>query len=444
MEARDLIVTPIVIVLVYAMAYLLRPKFTDEFNKRFFLPALTVKIIGALSLGFIYQFYYSGGDTYNYHTHGSRHVWEAFFDSPEKGIKLFFSNGQDETGIYKYSSRIPFFRDASSFTVIRISSFFDLITFSAYSATAVLFGVVSFIGGWMLFLTFYKDRKHLAGLIALSTLFIPSVFFWGSGLLKDTITLSFLGIATYFIWEIVSEKKFNFMHVVLMLLSLYVIYSIKKYILLCYVPAILIMVYARGLASLKNIFLKMLILPFMVIVIISSLYFSLDQISKDDPRYNLQQLGNTAKVTAYDIAFQTGKDAGSTYVLGQLDGTFGSLIQWAPESINVSLFRPYLWEVNNPLMFMSALESAVFLLLTIFVIIKRRFLLFNALTNPDVLFCLVFSVTFAFAVGVSTYNFGTLSRYKIPLLPFYLLALVFIYDHSNNERNVALLERTEY
>ena len=31
--------------------------------------------------------------------------------------------------------------------------------------------------------------------------------------------------------------------------------------------------------------------------------------------------------------------------------------------------------------------------------------------------------TLAFAVGVSTFNFGTLSRYKIPMEPFYLLGI---------------------
>lgn len=165
----------------YAAAYFFRPFVTDEVNRRYFLPGLTVKIIGALALGFVYQFYYEGGDTYNYHTHGSRHVWEAFWDSPTAGLKLLFSDGKDHIGIYKYSSRIPFFGDPSSYAVIRIASVFDLITFSAYSATAVCFGAMSFTGGWMLFLTFYEGRRELAGLIALATLFVPSVFFLGIG-----------------------------------------------------------------------------------------------------------------------------------------------------------------------------------------------------------------------------------------------------------------------
>ena len=49
-----------------------------------------------------------------------------------------------------------------------------------------------------------------------------------------------------------------------------------------------------------------------------------------------------------------------------------------------------------------------------------------------------FALTIAFAVGVSTYNFGTLSRYKILALPFYICALVLAleaYKSANRGTN---------
>lgn len=427
----------------YAIAYVVRPWVTDDVTRRYFFPALTVRILGALAVGFIYQFYYTGGDTYNYHTHGSRHVWEAFWDSPAAGLKLLLSDGRDQIGIYPYSSQIPFFRDASSYNVIRIAAIFDLITFSAYSGTAVCFGAMSFAGGWMLFLAFYEHRKHLVGWIAFATLFVPSVFFWGSGLLKDTITLTCLGVATYFTWKMVLKRNPKVLYIIFVVVALYIIYSVKKYILLSYLPAILLMISARGFATFQNGLIKLLILPFLAVVVAICLYFVVDQVGKDDARYNLRQLGNTAKITAYDIAFQTGRDAGSTYVLGELDGTFASLIRLAPEAVNASLFRPYLWEVSNPLMLMSALESFAILLCTLVVLFKSRLRLLSSLSNPDIIFCLTFSIIFAFAVGVSTYNFGTLSRYRIPMVPFYLLALIFVYDQVNRDRKRDEFDRTE-
>jgi len=442
LELRDFIVTPIVILIVYTVAYILRSRITNEITRPYFFPALTAKILGALALGFIYQFYYDGGDTYNFHSYGSRHVWEAFMENPATGFKLLFSDGSSEIGIYKYSSLIPFFHDRSSFMVIRVASVFDLLTFSSYSATAVLFAVVSFIGMWMLFIAFYEVRPDLHKVIAFATLFIPSVVFWGSGLLKDTLTLAGLGIATLLIKRIFLDRRLNIFSILLLLLCFYVIFSIKKYILLTYLPAVLIWVYATNLSKVRSMAFKIMMLPFVAIVTVVSGYFAIDQVGKDDSRYALDQLGNTARITAYDIAYQTGFDAGSTYTLGELDGSFGSLIRLGPQAINVSLFRPYIWEARNPLMLMSALESFVLLSLTLYVMFKRGSTFFAALTNPHIIFCLAFSITFAFAVGVSTFNFGSLSRYKIPLLPFYTLALILIY-YEKSDRNEEEFESTE-
>lgn len=442
MELRDFIVTPIVILIVYTVAYILRSRVTNDITRPYFFPALTAKIFGALALGFIYQFYYGGGDTYNFHSYGSRHVWEAFMENPATGFKLLFSDGTSEVGIYKYSSLIPFFRDRSSFMVIRVASVFDLLTFSSYSATAVLFAVISFIGVWMLFIAFYEIRPELHKLIAFATLFIPSVVFWGSGLLKDTLTLAGLGIATLLIKRTFLDRRLSIFSVLLLLLCFYVIFSIKKYILLTYLPAVLIWVYATNLSKVRSMAFKIMMLPFVAIITVVSGYFAIDQVGKDDSRYALDQLGNTARITAYDIAYQTGFDAGSTYTLGELDGSFGSLVKLGPQAINVSLFRPYIWEARNPLMLMSALEALMLLSFTVYVMFKRGSTFFAALTNPHIIFCLVFSITFAFAVGVSTFNFGSLSRYKIPLLPFYTVALIFIY-YENKDKNVAELGSTE-
>jgi hypothetical protein len=443
-ESRDLIVTPILLILVYVVAYLVRPWATDGINRKYFIPGLTFRIVGAIALGIVYQFYYHGGDTYNFHTHGSRHIWEAFWDSPDKGIKIFFFDGADEIGIYDYSSRIYFLRDKSSFALIRIAAFFDLFTFSTYSATAICFAVISFIGSWLLFLTFYKERTEAHRGIAFATLFVPSVCFWGSGVLKDTITLAALSVATFFIGRIFIEKKVRAFGIFWLFFSLYMLYSIKLYILLCFLPAAFLWLLARHLITLGSRMLQIIVLPFLLIITFVLGYYTVIQIGKEDQRYNISSIGETARVTAYDIAFQTGREAGSTYTLGELDGSIGTLVQLAPQAINVSLFRPYLWEVKNPLMLMSALESVCILILTLYFIFTGFRYVPGGLTDPNVIFCLIFSLTFAFAVGVSTYNFGTLSRYKIPLVPFYLIALVFLYDYSNKARKLSAFELTEY
>ena len=172
-------------------------------------------------------------------------------------------------------------------------------------------------------------------------------------------------------------------------------------------------------------------------------YFALLKAGEDNAKYSLKNVAKTAQITAYDIGFYTGRDAGSGYSPGELDGTFSSMIKLGPQAINVSLFRPYVWEVRNPLMLLSALESLMLFFLCVYIVIKRRVEIFLALTNFNVLFALIFSITFAFAVGVSTFNFGTLVRYKIPLLPFFLVALILILNYSKSDKKLSELDPTE-
>ena len=443
MEARDLIVTPILLIVIAILAYIIRPRVTDSVTRVYFFPALAVKIFGALCLGFIYQFYYNGGDTFNYHTHGSRHVWEAFMDSPVKGIRLLMNDGSNYNDVYRYASKILFFSDPQSYAIVKIAAVFDLLTFSSYSSTAILFAVVSFVGLWMFFLTFYEQYPSLHRWLAIASFFIPSVFFWGSGLLKDTVTLGCLGVATYQVYRIFAKKNFGIRHVFLLAISLYGMYSIKIYIVLTFLPAVIVWVFLVNLDAIRSPVLKIMLAPFMISCAIVLGYFAMVKAGEDSAKYSLQNVAMTAKITAYDIGFYTGRDAGSGYSLGELDGTFGSMIRLSPQAINVSLFRPYLWEVKNPLMLLSAFESFLLLLLCVYIIVKKNVRLFASINNPNILFALIFSISFAFAVGVSTFNFGTLVRYKIPLLPFFLVALILILHHSKSDKKLAELDSTE-
>lgn len=408
---------------------------------RYFFPALTVKILGAIALGFIYQFYYTGGDTYNFHTYGSRQVWLAFTESPQDAFKILFGS-TDQIGLYKYTSKILFYHDPRSFFVIRIASIFDLITFSSYSGTAVLFSLWSFAGSWALFKTFYRRYPQLHFYLAICALFIPSVVFWGSGILKDTLVLGALGIATYCIDLVVFQRKFR-VHVILILLfTLYVVFSVKQFILQAFLPSVILWIVYRKIMNSPSVVVRIMIFPFVIVAGAFLSYWMIVKVGENDARYAVDNIARTVQITAYDIGFYTGRDAGSRYSLGDLDGTFENMLTKFPQAINVSLFRPYLWEVRNLLMLFSALEGTVLLVVAFYILFSVRLKIFPILNDPDIVFALVFSLIIAFAVGITSYNFGTLARYRIPMLPYFTISLVLLY-FRNKERKLARLEVTE-
>ncbi|NNF02533.1 MAG: hypothetical protein HKN22_07590 [Bacteroidia bacterium] len=59
-------------------------------------------------------------------------------------------------------------------------------------------------------------------------------------------------------------------------------------------------------------------------------------------------------------------------------------------------------------------------------------------------FCIIFSLFFAFSVGLSTSNFGSLVRYKIPLLPFFVAALFITAEMHRQYKRVAVTKSMEF
>lgn len=137
-------------------------------------------------------------------------------------------------------------------------------------------------------------------------------------------------------------------------------------------PALILWFFLYRIGRIKSAVARVMVGPILIVLGGFIAYYVALKAGEDNKRYALDQIAETAQVTAYDIRYWTGKDAGSGYSLGELDGTFASMIKLAPQAVNVALFRPYLWEVNNPLMLLSALEALFLLGLTVRVFIETN------------------------------------------------------------------------
>lgn len=377
-------------------------------------------------LGVIYQFYYDGGDTFNYFTHGSKWIWEAFWDEPALGISLLASSGGERTiETFLYSQHIWYYRDPNSYFIVRLTAFFDLITFHTYSATALFFASFSFSGLWALFSAISKKYPHRIKWLAISVLFFPSLIFWGSGILKDTVTIGALAWLTWSLIHIIEFNRRNWVYWVTGVVAIWVILLVKLYILICFLPMVFVWMYWKRILAIKSLVARILVAPVLLALFATMGLLSLIQVTEESKKYSLDSIAERAAITAYDIRYGWGArtQGEGGYSLGQLDGSWQSMIRLMPQAINVTLFRPYLWEVRNPLMLLSALESLVILALTVWFLVYKKGLM-DVLRDPFLLFCFLFALLFAFAVGVSTYNFGTLMRYKIPLIPFFLIVVL--------------------
>jgi hypothetical protein len=426
MELKDLLLTPFYLAIIYALAYRFRKTNTDKVTRRYYIPALTVKLIGAVALGLIYQFYYKGGDTYNYF-HDSEILWKLTLENPSAGLKLFLSSGKVFlSDTFAYTSRMYFYQDKASYTVVRLSAFLGLITFHTYTLNALFFACISFSGIWALYRAFYNIYPKLHKELAIAIFYLPSVFFWGSGLMKDTLCMGALGWLFYgFYFGTIKKTKIT-KSIFIILGSMLVLIQVKVYILLAFLPPAIFWIFNENNARIRNKFLRLIAKPAFYTIGLVAAYFGATRLTQGDNQYDLSKIGERTKINSeYLYALSVAQN-----------GSIGSMLMVAPQAVNVAIFRPYLWEVKNPVMLLSALEASIFLWLTIYLILKvgiaNSALLLS--TEPLLTFCLIFSIVMAFAVGVNSFNFGTLVRYKIPFMPFYLSALYVMRFYTDKKR----------
>jgi len=427
MELSDYLLTPIYLGLIYALAFAIRPTVTNKYTKPYFIPALSLKLLGAIALGILYHTIYAG-DTNNYFHHASI-IYKAFGDSFSAGLHLLTTDGTVTPDIARYTSQMTWFGpDSKEYFVIRVAAVGALLGFDTYSVTALFFAVLSFSGMWAMYMTFAKIRPQVYKELAVAVFFLPSVFFWGSGLLKDSLCLGGLGWLFYAFYRGAIEKKNILRCILIGLIAIRVIASMKVYILLAFVPPAALWVFNENTARIRSAAVRWMARPFLLLGGSLVAIYAMGQIAATDARFNIDKIGAQSKLTATYLQGVSKQENGSGYNIGEQDGTIAGMAKLAPQAVVVALFRPFLWESRNPTMALSALEASYFIFLTLRIFYRVGFFkaLLTIVGSPVLTLCFVFSLVFAISVGISSGNFGTLVRYKIPLMPFYLGGLYIL------------------
>jgi hypothetical protein len=145
---------------------------------RLYWPALGLKILAGLAVGFVHRQYYPNSDVVMFHT-WSREVWQQALQDPASYMHFLL---QPDTGYYTGQDRSVFF--------VKLLSLFALITRADYWLMSVWTSVVSFYAVWYLVQTLIRIEPKWKWPAVLAFLFLPSSIFWTSGLLKETLAVA--------------------------------------------------------------------------------------------------------------------------------------------------------------------------------------------------------------------------------------------------------------
>lgn len=406
----------------------------------YFFRGLRIKLLFGVLFG-LFSIFLLPGDTEMYYTAGLDFKKIIF----EKSENLRFMTGpaQDFGNYYEINGFRPenygYVSADSNLMAVKIVALFSLISFDSYLVISMFFSLFSFVGLWFMFKCFYRIYPTYYKAIFMVFFLIPSVLFWGSGILKDTLCLGFLGIGFYNSYLFLFEKRYQIKILVALLFSFYCLYVLKSYMAYAFIPSFLFWYALKTIGSIENKALKttLIVAPILLIV----LYLSFGNLDNYVSENSVEAVAENILTTQKNYIATT-PDDGALLDYGEIVPTVNGILRIAPQALVASLFRPFLWEAKKITSLIAAIEGTFLFCFTIFVFFRRGFLysLKTIASDSTVLFCFLYSIVFATAIGLNCFNLGTLVRYKIPCLPFYILSLVLIIKKEKAVKPMPALE----
>ncbi len=390
--------------------------------QKYLIKGFIFKVACALFYAMLINFYYGFGDSLSYFRdaiylkHQISTGVESFsvlFDS-HKTIRENYTiiAGGGEPGL----------------TVEKVALLLSYVSFSRYLIVTLFFAAIAYSGMFKMLQTFHDIMPGWDKRIAMIILFFPSISVFGSGVLKDTLCMASLGWLLYCSHQLIVKRQFRLRYIFILALSIAVISIIKVYIIVAFIVPYILYLLILLVKKIPSKFVRNIILPVLLLIITGFYIYYSKEIDDKLGYYAVDKLFDNVKELSSSYLASETADTEATFDLGTFEPSISGFISKMPVGIAAAIYRPFIWEAKKFIIIFSAMESLFLLWLTLYVMYKTGFKGFigGLFNNPFTFLCLTYALLFGALIGLSTYNFGTLARYRIPLIPFYTMALLNI------------------
>lgn len=391
-----------------AFTYTLFRTMRGEFANWVFFGALALRVLAGLSAAVTFSYIYPANDSISFFEMSQsilrdHSVWEVFFLE-----KSEFPASS--------SPRVIFF--------VKILSFFTFISGESYWIVTLYFSFISFLSSWFFVREMVKLFPTAKILIVIGFLFIPSIAFWSSGVLKDTLSYAALLLVVISILKTSKSVRVSIPEFILTLFAIFILLKIKHYLL---ITALIF----SGLTLCVYFFKKFnnpwkwasLLLPIIF-------FFSTQFIH---PYLKVNRIAQTIFETNQAILKKTDRES---HVGIEIENEeWLTIIREAPNALFTGLFRPSFFDNTPPLGLIHKIENFLLLSLCIFsllLLIREKPPIDWGLIVPSFLAIMML----ASLLALTTPNLGTLIRYKNVLMPFlFLLSSYLPYQHLTSKKD---------
>jgi len=326
--------------------------------------------------------------------------------SPGSFIKDLFHYGYQSSGNI-FSGENTYWNDLKSNLPVKIMAVFNVFTNNSYYTNIIFFNFLFLFGLVALFKVLFAIYPQKKWLIIAVIFLLPSTLFWCSGIHKDGLILSAIGVSIYCFAKLISNQS-SLNYLLLLLFSFILIFALRNYILFALLPALLCWFLTDRDPERKNgIFITVYLIGIACFFIIPLIFPSINF-----PMYLAAKQQEFLELSA-----------DSHVVTAQLTPTTSGFISFLPHAIDMAFFRPHVNEFKN-LSYLPAIAENILLIL---LIILSIFSLKKETKIPPVAMCLfVFSLSVLLICGYTIPFTGAVVRYRSLVLPLLIAPLLCI------------------
>jgi hypothetical protein len=356
----------------------------------------------------LYWQHYGQGDTLLFHEEASL-LADLARTSPEAYLKYVFSGGD-----LPFQSFFPEAPRARWFS--QLISLFYVVTSNNYWLSGIYLSLFSWGCFWYLTLVLIKFRPKEKPAILFSLLYFPSVIFWTSGVSKESVGV---GAIIFFVAILISltsaSGKGVIWYLFIAVIMVWVAWQVKYYL----VGALMFSLALAWIIRTPVFKVHTWIRVFVILLVIPLGFYLLSLIN---PNFSISHFPNVV----YDnyTVFTERSSPGSFAEFPTLCPSWGCLILTFPFAAATGFFVPFPIEVHGFLPLLASIENVILLILTVFSMVsmlqdRRNAERWTLLHLAGWIYCLALAGFLAMAAP----NYGTLVRYKVGFLPFFLLLI---------------------
>lgn len=423
---EDLIFAPLVLIIGFGIHQVVLRQHPKSFELRLLNRSFLAHMTAGAGLLLVYTYYYEGaGDMMNYHRYGVPITEALRYDFGEvlPEVWSLFVHGE-----YRLPLEPVGFGSTGTMQAVAVGLFYVLGN-SIYAA-ALAISVGSYIAKVLIYRALRSefaeaDQEKVLFALVLS----PTGIVWTCAILKEPVLMVFFGPA-FLGLKLILDGRRVVGGIVLLTIGSAVILLIKPYVLIALALAGGVWIFwARTLRAGGNIVVK----PAYFIVAVTVVMLGFTVVSNFFPSLSPDKVAESMQ---YQRRVSAQERGGSNFYLegreapaqeAPKEGLF-SQIAIMPLALLTALFRPFIFESFSAMQFLNAIEMTWLAVMFAQMLRRNRWtdLVRRVSANPALMFCLVFVMVIALGTGLSTANLGTLSRYRAPMMPFFLLLLVIL------------------